>query len=285
MKIIHCGFLFLAPLAVPIAGCATAAPPPELANARTTYAQVSVGPAAQLAPADLHVAREALTAAEQAYQRDGDSIWTRDLAYAAERKAQIADTRARTSAANQLRGQDLAATESLRADQVRTTSAELTTAKQALIDERAARENAERRAARAATDLARIASVKQEPRGMVITLSGSVLFASAKSDLLPAAQAKLSQVADVLSKQDRESKIRVEGHTDSQGAADFNQELSQRRAEAVRSYLIGHGIASDRVAAEGFGPSRPVADNASPEGRADNRRVEIVVGPPTEGPQ
>ena len=210
---------------------------------------------------------------------------TRDLAYAADRKAQIADTRARTSAASQLRAQDLAATESLRADQVRTTSAELTIAKQSLTDERAARENAEHRAASAATDLARIASVKQEARGMVITLSGSVLFASAKSELLPAAQAKLSQVADVLSKQDRESKIRVEGHTDSQGSADLNQELSQRRAEAVRSYLIGHGIASDRVIAEGFGPSRPVADNDSPEGRADNRRVEIVVGPPTEGPQ
>ena len=59
--------------------------------------------------------------------------------------------------------------------------------------------------------------------------------------------------------------------------------LSQHRAEAVRTYLVSHGIASDRVTAQGFGPANPVADNASPEGRADNRRVEIVVQPPNGG--
>ena len=69
----------------------------------------------------------------------------------------------------------------------------------------------------------------------------------------------------------------VEGHTDSQGAAAFNQDLSQKRAESVRSYLVSHGIAADRITAQGFGPSRAVADNTSAEGRANNRRVEIVV--------
>ena len=112
---------------------------------------------------------------------------------------------------------------------------------------------------------------------MVITLSGSVLFASAKSDLLPDAQSKLSDVANALAKQDPDSKIVVEGHTDSQGGASFNQDLSQKRAESVRQYLISRGIASDRVTAQGFGPSRAIADNGSAEGRANNRRVEIVV--------
>jgi outer membrane protein OmpA-like peptidoglycan-associated protein len=127
--------------------------------------------------------------------------------------------------------------------------------------------------------LAKIASVKQEARGMVITLSGSVLFASAKSDLLPAAQIKLNDVANALIKEDPLSKIVVEGHTDSQGAAAYNQDLSQRRAQAVRDYLVSRGIAGDRVTSQGFGPSRSIAENTSAEGRANNRRVEIVVQP------
>ena len=126
---------------------------------------------------------------------------------------------------------------------------------------------------------AKFASVKQEPRGMVITLSGSVLFASAKSDLLPTAQLKLNDVATALTREDPLSKIVVEGHTDSQGQPAYNQELSQRRAQVVRDYLVTRGMASDRIVAQGFGPTRTVADNSSAEGRANNRRVEIVVQP------
>jgi outer membrane protein OmpA-like peptidoglycan-associated protein len=143
------------------------------------------------------------------------------------------------------------------------------------------REAAEKRAAQAAADLAKFASVKQETRGMVITLSGGVLFTSGKAELLPAAQLKLNEVATALTEQDPDSKMVVEGHTDSQGAAAFNQDLSQRRAQTVRDYLVSRGIASDRITAEGFGPTRTVGDNATPEGRANNRRVEIVVKPKT----
>ena len=114
---------------------------------------------------------------------------------------------------------------------------------------------------------------------MVITLSGSILFATNKSDLLPSAQTKLNEVAAALNKQDPRSTIVVEGYTDSQGTATYNQDLSQRRARSVRDYLISRGIASSRVTAEGFGLTRPIADNESPEGRANNRRVEIVVTP------
>ena len=116
---------------------------------------------------------------------------------------------------------------------------------------------------------------------MVISLSGSVLFASTKSELLPAAQARLNEVATALIREDALSNIVVEGHTDSQGAAAYNQDLSQRRAQSVRDYLVTRGIASDRIRAEGFGLTRSVADNGSPEGRANNRRVEIVVQAPT----
>jgi outer membrane protein OmpA-like peptidoglycan-associated protein len=148
-----------------------------------------------------------------------------------------------------------------------------------LQDEVKRRQDAEQRAAQSAADLAKFASVKQETRGMVITLSGSVLFTSGKSDLLPAAQLKLNEVAKALTEQDPESTMVVEGHTDSQGAAAFNQTLSQARAQSVRDYLVSRGIAGDRITAEGFGPTRTIGDNATAEGRANNRRVEIVVKP------
>jgi outer membrane protein OmpA-like peptidoglycan-associated protein len=90
---------------------------------------------------------------------------------------------------------------------------------------------------------------------------------------------KLDDVAKALSEEDPNSKMVVEGHTDSQGQPSFNQDLSQKRADAVRTYLVSRGISSDRITAQGYGLARPIADNASPEGRANNRRVEIVVQP------
>ena len=137
----------------------------------------------------------------------------------------------------------------------------------------------EKRAAQANADLARIAAVKQEERGTVITLSGSVLFASNKYDLLPAAQAKHNQAADALLANDPDSTFVVEGHTDSQGKQALNQTLSENRARVVREYLVSHGVASDRITSSGLGPSRPIAENTSAEGRANNRRVEIVISP------
>lgn len=146
-------------------------------------------------------------------------------------------------------------------------------------DEKTRRIEAEKRAAQAAADLARIATVKQEARGMVITLSGGVLFETAKSELMPSAQVKLNDVATALMQEDPLSAIVIEGHTDSQGGADYNRTLSERRAEVVRDYLVSRGVAADRITARGLGLTRPIADNKSAEGRANNRRVEIVVEP------
>ncbi len=282
--------LVLVPIAILVASCAHT-PPPELVDARAEYDRARSGLASQLAPSDLHVAATQLAAAEQAWRDRGDDYRTRDLAYAAERKARLAEVHAHTRAAVQQQADARAELDQIRNEQVRTTSAQLSLAQQQLAaaeQQRAAAEHqamtaeqqradAEKRAQQAQADLSRIASVKQEPRGLVITLSGSVLFASGKYDLLPQAMAKLSEVATVLTRQDPDSKITVQGYTDSQGSVDFNMELSRQRAEAVRSYLVSHGIAPDRITAEGFGPARPIASNGSPEGRADNRRVEIVV--------
>lgn len=267
------------------AGCATSSPPQELLDARNAHQRAKEGTTAQLNPAELHTATKALAAAEGSFERDGNTPATRDLAYIAERRVRIANARAGMMQSNAAEEKAVNTMHAARADQAKSATAQLGAANQKLdlqgrelASEREQRAAAEKRAAQAAADLAKFASVKQEPRGMVITLSGSVLFASGKSELLPAAQVKLNSVAETLTQQDQDSKMVVEGHTDSQGAASYNQDLSQRRAQTVRDYLVSRGIATDRVTAEGFGSARSVANNGSPEGRANNRRVEIVIG-------
>jgi outer membrane protein OmpA-like peptidoglycan-associated protein len=284
MKTIRTASIFM--VVASAAACAASMPPADLVTARATYSRAAQGPAATLDPADLHTADESLKLAEQSFARDGDTQGTRDLAYVADRRAQIAEARGGTIQSSDQQQQTLGRMHAAETSQLALTSGQLGVAKtqlvvqgQALAAEQQRREDADKRAAKAAADLAAFASVKQETRGMVITLSGAVLFASGKSDLLPGAQAKLTEVADALTKEDVESKIVVEGHTDSQGGASYNQDLSQRRAQSVRDYLVTRGMASDRVTSEGFGLTRPIADNASPEGRANNRRVEIVVQP------
>ena len=260
------------------AGCAHN-PPQELLDARAAYKQSSAGIAQTENPAQLHTAERSLQLAEQTFEEEGDSDRTRDRAYVAMRKAQLAEVQARISA-NDKRLSELEQnmSEQQRAELQRLRSSYAKTQEQ-LAAEQKAREDAERRAEMAAADLARIATVKQETRGMVITLSGQVLFASGKAELLPTAQAKLSEVATALTQNSPDATIVVEGHTDSQGSETFNLDLSQRRAQAVRDYLASHGVAPDRIRAEGLGFQRPIADNKTAEGRANNRRVEIVVQP------
>jgi outer membrane protein OmpA-like peptidoglycan-associated protein len=268
------------------AACATALPPEDLITARATYARASAGPAAALDPADMHTAAESLQMAETSFDKNGDTPGTRDLAYVADRRAQIAEARSGAIAANGQQQDTLNNMHAAETSALATTSGQLGQANaqialqgQALATETQRRKEADARAAKAAADLAAFASVKQETRGMVITLSGAVLFASNKWELLPSAQAKLGEVAQALTQQDGQSKIIVEGHTDSQGGASFNQDLSQRRAQAVRDYLVTRGMAADRITSQGFGLTRPIADNGTAEGRADNRRVEIIVQP------
>lgn len=267
-----------------LAGCASAQPPAELVNARAAYTRASTGPAAQLTPADLHTAKQTLDEAEKSFADDGASEKTKNAAYTAERRVQIAEVRANVLAAQRQKEQLIAQANANQASALQSTTAALGRTKEqleaertALQSEQARRIEAEKRAKEAADNLAKIASVKQEPRGMVITLSGSVLFATNKSELLPAAQSKLQEVAKALTQQDKDSKIVVEGHTDSQGADDMNMALSQRRAESVKNYLVSQGMAADRITATGVGEGRPIADNTSAEGRANNRRVEIIV--------
>jgi outer membrane protein OmpA-like peptidoglycan-associated protein len=143
--------------------------------------------------------------------------------------------------------------------------------------ERQARANAEAQASEALSRLERAGEVQvdEDARGTVLTLSGSVLFASGDSDLLPSARNRLSEVADALKQSGNQ--LTIEGHTDALGPDLYNEELSLRRAERVRDFLISRGVSPDRVSVRGLGEYRPVASNATAEGRANNRRVEIVL--------
>jgi outer membrane protein OmpA-like peptidoglycan-associated protein len=104
-----------------------------------------------------------------------------------------------------------------------------------------------------------------------------VLFAFNSAQLQAQAQEALDRLVDLL-KQNEALPVRVEGHTDNVGKADYNRDLSQQRAEAVVDYLQGHGIAAARLKAVGYGDTRPLGPNNTPEERQRNRRVEVVLG-------
>ena len=300
-------FLILVTFVAFIAGCATVAPN-ELINARLAYQHASEGPAEQLAPVELHKAHEALDLAEKSFQKEPDSYKTKDLAYAAQRKSEMAGALGVMAADKASKDKANVAFQNKQTEIVKqgkqglSDSEKQTAEARAEIDKQAALKEAkeksdadlemqqaeivkqgkqdlsdsEKRTADALAALASLAAVKQEERGLVITLSGGVLFRSAESTLLSSAQVKLDQVADALLNV-RARNLIVEGHTDSQGSISYNQDLSQRRADAVRDYLVQRGYPADRIQALGKGKGSPIADNASPEGRANNRRVEIVI--------
>jgi outer membrane protein OmpA-like peptidoglycan-associated protein len=292
--------LILVTLTVFFAGCATM-PPNELVNARSAYRIASEGPAEQLAPAELHKAQEALNLAEQSFLKESDSYKTKDLAYAAQRKSEkagalgaIAADKASKDKANvdfQKKQTEIVkqGKQDLKDSKQQTTAVLSELEKRDAVEEVKDKANAEtvekgkqdlrdseQRTADLRAELARLAVVKEEKRGLVVTLSGSVLFRSAESTLLSSARVKLNQVGKALMAVKKRNII-VEGHTDSQGSESYNQVLSQRRADTVRDYLMQRGYPADRIQARGMGENRPIADNASPEGRANNRRVEIVI--------
>jgi outer membrane protein OmpA-like peptidoglycan-associated protein len=282
-----CGGLFLS--------CA-ATTPNELVSARAAYQRASQGSASQVAPAEVHVAHQALIKAEKAFEQDPESYRTLDLAYVAQRRSEMAMAVASISIAQKNQEQateeyrettedisaktrqdlsdsqkELAAAN--RSDQLAT--AQLDAAEQARLA-------AEAKLSVAMKDLAAFADVKEESRGVVITLSGEVLFVSGKYELMETAKTKLDQVAEALKSQDAEKDIVIEGHADSTGSDQVNQPLSLNRASAVRNYLISRGVRSSKMTAVGLGSHRPLASNATASGRANNRRVEIVIESDTQ---
>ncbi|MDH3400100.1 MAG: OmpA family protein [Chromatiales bacterium] len=124
-------------------------------------------------------------------------------------------------------------------------------------------------------------SVSRDGDHITLNMPGNVTFATNSSDLRPEFFSVLDSVTLVLKEYDK-TVIEVAGHTDSQGSEEYNQALSERRAGTVAGYLVNRGVLEMRVIPVGMGETRPVADNATPEGRALNRRVELTMVPVTQ---
>lgn len=120
--------------------------------------------------------------------------------------------------------------------------------------------------------------VSRQGNDVVLNMPSHVTFATDSAQISPAFQSTLDQVASTISEY-ADTRVQIAGHTDSTGSESYNQQLSERRAQAVANYLIGRGVAGNRISTVGYGETKPVASNETVEGRQQNRRVEIVLSP------
>ncbi len=260
-------------LALAIVGCAsTPEPNAALLNARTAVATAQADPNAnKYAAVDLEAAKKQLDIAEQASLRnDGPAI--AQPAYLATQTAHLAQARgaAKADDARVAAGQSERDRIQLAARTREVNSANMAT--NAALGERDAA------AEQAARLQAEVDSLKATPtpRGLVLTL-GDVLFDTGRAQLNPGSARKLDQLGQFLTDHP-ERRVQIDGFTDSVGSESYNQDLSQRRADAVKFALISRGISPSRIGSQGYGKSFPVADNADSGGRQLNRRVEVVIG-------
>jgi outer membrane protein OmpA-like peptidoglycan-associated protein len=282
----------MCPVALLVAvGCAATGPTPELMDARRAYDPARASDAATYSPDKLLSAKQALEKAEDAHADDAGSFKERSLSYVAQRKAQYAsiygtyekDRRDQVEAEQAYRNkQDTLrrSAEQQATDAQRTLAAtwdNLSSARKEIAVQQSELQSSKAELAAAMASLNKIAQVKEEQRGTVITLDGQVLFVTGKAELLPIAKDRLNQVAKSLKDLDDDKLVSIEGFTDSRGADDANMKLSQDRANAVKDYLVSQGVKSEKVRSVGRGESSPVASNDTAEGRANNRRVEIVI--------
>lgn len=123
--------------------------------------------------------------------------------------------------------------------------------------------------------------VEEQGKNLVVRVKDQLAFDSGSSEIKPGAYTTIADIAQILNRYP-ETVVRIHGHTDSTGSENFNQTLSQKRAEAVANLLASNGVDRSRMVIQGFGSSQSIASNATPEGRAMNRRVEIVIVPKDE---
>jgi outer membrane protein OmpA-like peptidoglycan-associated protein len=129
----------------------------------------------------------------------------------------------------------------------------------------------------------RVLPTTDSDRGLVVNM-GDVLFDTGKADLRTEAQIALAKLTGIVLNYPS-LRLAIGGYTDSTGTAEFNQTLSEKRADAVRNYLVTQGLDASALSAQGFGMNTPVADNSTVQGRQKNRRVEIVVSGEVIGTQ
>jgi len=276
-----------------LAACASRAPLDSVEQARATVNRTVTDPVvAQYAQLEAKTASDTLARADRIWSDKHDAAEANHLAYLATQQAQTAQAtaqarktdaeikqagsetdrlrlEARTREAELARQQAAAQARNAQAAQQQAMSAEQRAAAQA-----AAAQSAQDRVRQLEAQLRDIEG-QQTERGLLVTL-GDVLFAFNKADLTSQAAPRLDKLAGFL-RQFPDRRLLIEGYTDSVGGDAYNMELSQRRAQSVQSALVQRGVDASRITARGYGKAYPVADNGTAEGRAMNRRVEIVI--------
>jgi len=274
-----------------LVGCASVTPTPAaLTQAQSLYTSLEAQHAEQRVEGDMIRARATIDTARTAVTQGQNAVYLDGVAEIALRTVQIAEAHfgrlLAQSATDSL--QKVRLMRQLATAQARQAALE---AQRAEAEQRAAAATARADSLRQAADAANaqleqamaqlqslvveITDLKQTSRGLVISLS-DILFDLGKASLKGGAEANVRKISAVL-KQYPDHKISIEGYTDSTGSDAFNQQLSENRAMAVRDALVAGGLDSTAIAVHGYGKANPVATNATPDGRQQNRRVEIVV--------
>ena len=272
-------------LAAVLAACASAPQRnDQLEQARAEVQAFSAQPMAQQAAGDdLDQARASLNQADSAFQQKRPPAEVNQLAYLALRHAQAGEARISEARARQ---EVAKAQDERNRIQLQAREREVESAKAEAATARNTAQAAQSELANARQELNDL-QAKQTDRGMVMTLS-DVLFDTGQATLKPGAARDLDRLAQAL-KDNPNTRVKIEGYTDSVGSTAYNQGLSERRAQAVADALQMRGVPADRYQVEGLGKEYPVASNETQAGRQQNRRVEIVfsdnAGRFAEGPQ
>lgn len=234
-------------LALALAACSTP-PNANLEKARGDFQALQAQPqATQQAALETKDAGDWLAKADKAYRDGADQKEVDQLAYLTQQRIELANQTVALRDAE---------------DQLKNTSAQRA---QARLDARTAQLN----------KLKGELNAKQTSRGTMVSF-GDVLFDLDRAELKPGAMGNVQNLAGFL-QQNPERKVIIEGYTDSSGSASYNQSLSERRADAVRMALLSQGVSPERVTTRGYGKEYPVSSNATPAGRAMNRRVEVTI--------
>jgi outer membrane protein OmpA-like peptidoglycan-associated protein len=277
-----------------LAACATApVQPPGSAEVRSRLTQLQADPKlGSLAPVAIKEADVAVRAAETP---ETDAGLASHRVFMADRKVETARAQAETRFAEDQRPALSEQRESARLDS-RTREADLARIQVAVARADSAGQKLAADEARGAANAAQVAATSSErqaaelqrqidelnakptDRGLVVTL-GDVLFTSGQADLKAGATGNLNKLVTFLNEYPSRT-VMIEGYTDNVGSEDYNQGLSQRRADSVKTYLVEQGIGSIRLIAAGKGEYAPVAGNDSAAGRQQNRRVEVIINTP-----
>jgi outer membrane protein OmpA-like peptidoglycan-associated protein len=274
-------------LGLALCACATMPQPnAALDSARAAVQTAEADPnVVKYAPLDLDRAKKDLSVAEDAALHHRDAAIAQP-AYLAAQNARIAQARgaakaddARVAAGQSERDHIMLAARTREAENAKAAAANSQAVAAVALSER---DQANQDAAQAQQDAARAQAeldalkATPTPRGLVLTL-GDVMFDTGRSELKSGGMRKIDQLAQFLTEHS-DRRIQIDGFTDSVGSDAYNEELSRRRADAVKAALVSRNIDPARISTEGYGKAYPVASNSDSGGRQLNRRVEVVIG-------